>query len=133
MPAGGRDSHFEGRRFALLMRDLDAPVGADPVAALRGWLEEARRGASRALAAKASCWCSRVVCAAGSCGRGAELEARCDARWTPKGLAMPSKWESTETKNPSPIVGPAAEIGRRVDAVTGVVISNRSSRKRCVQ
>ena len=36
MPAGGRDSHFEGRRFALLMRDLDAPVGADPVAALRG-------------------------------------------------------------------------------------------------
>jgi hypothetical protein len=28
---------------------------------------------------------------------------------------------------------PAAEIGRRVDAVTGVVISNRSSRRRCVQ
>jgi hypothetical protein len=80
MPAGGRDSHFEGRRFAVLMRDLDAPVGADPVAALRGWLEEGRRGASRALAAKASCWCSRVVCAAGSCGRGAEVEARCDAR-----------------------------------------------------
>ena len=34
------------------MRDLDAPVGADPVAALRGWLEEGRTGASGALAAK---------------------------------------------------------------------------------
>ena len=63
MPAGGRHSHFEGRRVDLLMRDLDAPVGADPVAALRGWLEEGRTGASGALAAKgdvrAAAWPAR--------------------------------------------------------------------------
>ena len=47
-----RFRHFEGRRVDLLMRDLDAPVGADPVAALRAWLEEGRTGSQRALAAK---------------------------------------------------------------------------------
>lgn len=45
-----RFRHFEGRRVDLLMRDLDAAVGADPVAALRAWLEEGRTGSQRALA-----------------------------------------------------------------------------------
>jgi hypothetical protein len=52
MPADAKHSHFDGRRVDLLMRDLDASVGADPVEALRAWLREGRTGSQRALAAK---------------------------------------------------------------------------------
>lgn len=47
-----RFRNFEGRRVDLLMRDLDAGVGTDPVSALRCWLEEGRTASQRALAAK---------------------------------------------------------------------------------
>ena len=47
-----RFRHFEGRRVDLFMRTLQAPVGADPVAPLREWLQEGRTGSQRALAAK---------------------------------------------------------------------------------
>lgn len=47
-----RFRHFEGRRVDLFVRDLQAGVSANPVTALREWLEERRTGSQRALAAK---------------------------------------------------------------------------------
>ena len=44
---------FTGRRVDLLGRSLDAPPGAEPAAALRGWLSAARTETARQLAAKA--------------------------------------------------------------------------------
>lgn len=47
-----RFRHYVGRRVDLLMRDLDVTVVADPVQALREWLEEGRTRSQRDLAAK---------------------------------------------------------------------------------
>ena len=44
---------FTGRRVDLLGRSLDAPPGAEPAAAVRGWLSAARTETARQLAAKA--------------------------------------------------------------------------------
>jgi hypothetical protein len=46
-------ARFEGRRVDMLGRSLPEPPGADPVAALRRYLEEKRTASAQALARKA--------------------------------------------------------------------------------
>lgn len=44
--------HYRGRRVDLLMRALPVPVDADPVAALRSYLTQARTSSAKQLSAK---------------------------------------------------------------------------------
>jgi hypothetical protein len=45
---------YAGRRVDFLGRSLDAPLGADPAAVLRGYLSTPRTASAKALAAKAA-------------------------------------------------------------------------------
>lgn len=47
-------SHIKGRRVDVLLRDLPVGLDADPVEALRAYLERRRTDSARALAAKAA-------------------------------------------------------------------------------
>jgi hypothetical protein len=47
-------SHIKGRRVDVFLRDLPVGLDADPVEALRGYLERRRTDSARALAAKAA-------------------------------------------------------------------------------